>query len=384
MVLQPFAIKMDSVDVRQLAWRISRKLNPWDEIDMSQLEYADFALSDCKFVFLHIRSSILFRELLMSATPLSVWSRSSRVDRISDTAMSSEYAYNDWAVRSFKSKLYMAEKSGKPQDIARCEIPLTASSDYVVGANWRTWISFLKALEDHGSEIGAKYLKIIKGALSIKDLSSYKYGSMLESVSISEDDMKEGCKSMSMMGYTAMSFDTTFTHASHFARHMHNKFKSSVWDLASQKMDDHHEMNLLTKVRVLTLMPTPSYKKILSHRSDWLADHNVWSSFVSIGHGPEGLTPQQFQDSLEEVGNYSADNMARIALTDPNIPDPRMLECPALVHKRWCMEGDNYIIRQWIAMADAGLIKDNPDNEYRKQYEQNLINNGQADFIDWN
>lgn len=377
-IIKPFVKLMDSCDLREKAWRISRSLDKNEEVDMRHLKKADFALNDCATFYLHFGSSVIFRELLMSVSPLSVWSRSSRVDPIAETALSAEYETSE-NLTYFEGTVREAANGGA-QDVARLQLPLSMSSEYVVGTGFRTWISFLKALEFKCPKMFEIYGTMIMKALNITDLGDYNYGNMINSVSFSDKDYKVPAGTKNCYGFTGMKFKTTFTHASHFARHMHNKFRSTVWDLAA-KFDEHNFMNLLEPVEVITMMPTDSYEAMLSHRSDWLADYNVWAGFVEAGTAD--MTVQEYYEMLAPVGNYLADNMARIALTDPNILDARIAECPGLVYKRLETEGDNYIIRRWIEMVEAGLIKDNPNNEHRNNYETNLIAAGRGDFITW-
>ena len=380
MPLQPFVKVIAQMDIREKAWRISRQIPDHEEVDMSKLEYSDFALSDCKVVFLHLRTSVLFRELLMTARPLNVWSRSSRVDSIEKTQLSGEY---DLLLEDelLADRIYDAVNCGKPQDVARTYLPVTMSSEYVVGANWRTWVSFMKALQENNCWVCNVYLRMLQDALGIENLNEYKYGSMLESVSFSEKDYAVPTGSKSSYGFTGMKFSTTFTHASHFARHMGNKFRTSIWDMVKRARQEHSEMTLMEPIEVITMMPTASYKAMLSHRSDWLADWNVWSGFVEAG--TNDMTVHEFYEMLAPVGNYLADNLARINLTDPNILDARIAECPGLVLKRLQTEGQNYIVDRWIQMVDAGLIKENVANEHRSQYENNLRNAGRQSFITW-
>ena len=384
MPLQPFVKMLSKLDDREVAWRISRpQIKEEEVVDLLPLTSSDFAINDNCYVRLHIRSSIIFRELLMIVRPLDIWSQSSRVNPIAETMMSGEYE-GELLQDKFAEIVSQCSSDPRGQDVARLNLPLAAVGEYIVGTNWRTWICFLKALKRLSPKTFNVYGTLFMEALGVDDLDFFNYdrqGGMDHSLAMSEKDMIQPNGVKDAYGTTMMKCETTFTHASHLVRHQRNAFRSNIWNLIEEPLENHVSMNLLTPVTIITSMPTGSYRSILSHRSDWLASWNDWAGFVESGTAH--MTDEEFWNFLEPAENYKSDNEARIELTDPNLPNPIIISNPDMVRQRIACEGSNYIAERWLNFVERGWIKDDPSNESRVQYEKNLRDVGRQSIITW-
>lgn len=377
------------VDDRMMAWLNSRpNIKTVDRKDPETAHnmVADFGINDQCRITMQMRTSVLFRELVASLRGTNMWAQTSRVNPIFETEVSSEYVDTQAHI---DSELLILEanddfKSGVPQDIARLKVPVTSSTCYLLGASLRTWVILCKILYQINTRISLMYLTIIwteiqAALISVNatdyelELSNYKYdskGLALNSLSVDVDDIVADNYSTSAHGITVAKFTTTIGMAAQLARHQHNQFRSAIWNYFMTDENSHAEYDLRSPVTVVVAMPHASYMTMLSHRSEWLADWGLWSSFVEAG--TKHMTDDEFMELLDDPMNYIGDNRQRIERTDPNLPDPRILECPDLLRERITREGNTYISQRWLSLSRNGYIKDNKDNQYLKEYLSNF------------
>lgn len=375
-------------DNRRIAWYNSRPNIKEDieTLDLSKVFSADFGIADQCHITLQLRTSVLFRELVSCLRGTTMWAQTSRINPIDKLQVSTEYQDTaSYENSQLKIKEAINElEAGTPQDLARLKVPVTISTCYFLEAPLRTWIILLKILKGFNTKIADHYFyhiwRVIKSALDSTDkdnkkleFSDYKFDSKnlaLSSMRVTKEEMAEPLSYVKSYGTSIVKFNSNVGMAAQFARHQHNQFRSSIWDYFLQPEDEHYKINLLSPITIITAMPESSYKTILSHRAEWLADFNLWSSFVESGTSE--LSDEEFSKVLDDPNNYLGDNLERIKLTDPNYPDPRILEMPELIDWRIKAEGHNYIIDRWKRLADLGYIKDNPNNKYRIQYLDNF------------
>ncbi len=391
----PAAVLVSFQDNRLPAWSHSRP-NIKDILieDMTDIYTADFGISDQLYVTLSIRSSVLFREILMSFRGTNPWAQTSRVLPIAETKVSSEYAGTSAYAESYDLIREAADRyaNGVPQDQARLSVPVTASTSYFFGANWRTWVIICKVLEGLNTDLADRYAQMIwselckvvnesyrqYGAIApiqLYRLDSYKFdtkGLAIQGLRVTEDELAQDPSSMTHMGTTVAKFRTNIGMAAQFARHGHNQFRSNIWDYFTSPIEEHVEYNLLSPLTVITSMPSTSYKTMLSHRAEWLADWGLWSDFVESG--TKHMTDEEFMALLDDPQNYLGDNLARIDLTDPNLPDPRIIQCKDMLTSRIEREGLNYISRRWLSLIqNHDYVIENEQNPLRLAYFENLL-----------
>lgn len=373
----PVASVVSYVDDRISAWANSRpNIKDLDLSEMADTYSADFGINSMAYATLQIQSSVLVRELLATFRGCNMWARTSRVLPIPETQISKEYL--ELAPQVYEESVAAVQvaaadlESGVPQDIARLGLPLSASTCYYLATDLRTWVVICKVLANHAGEVGKFYSKLIWDQLSehtaeLKSLDDYKYDTKGIAIKSLEIDVEADFTPVSMAtaGNVVTSFRAKIGLAAQFARHKFNQYRSSIWSIARDDFQ-HHTRDMNTEILVTTTMPEASYKTMLSHRAEWLADWGLWSSFVQAG--TKHMTTEQFWNLLDDPNNYLGDNMERIRRTDPNLPDPRIIESPTIVLERVRREGNTYIGKRWLELVDQNYITTNPENELRKMY----------------
>ncbi|AUR83008.1 hypothetical protein NVP1031O_026 [Vibrio phage 1.031.O._10N.261.46.F8] len=367
--LESFVKLVSDTDDRESAWRMSRpNILPGEPVDVSAFSKADFGINDQRYVRLHFRSSVLFRELLMTVRGAQPWAQTSRVKPIIDTKLSGEYSGLTTTSEAEQSILQAA--SSGAQDVARLDVPISASTEYYWGAPWRSVVCFIKTLERKCPSLFLIYGIEMMKCLDIQDLDFYMYdskGGMDTTVGFSEEDHDAPFDSITGFGTTITKFRTTFGHSSHFVRHAHNQYRSTIWDIATQPLSQHNVIDSHSSVDIITAMPKASLMTMLSHRSSFLADWNVWSNFVEAS--TRDYTTKEFFELIDDPISFLEDNMKRVEHMDPGLPDPWIVEDPSMVSRRIAKEGTNYIGRRYLDMINEGYITDNPENVHRKKYE---------------
>lgn len=314
---------IDFKDIREQGWRISRPyLKPEDEVDMREITRIDLSLNTLAMYYFKITSSVYFRELVTSIRPIFVWAQTSRVNPLHKVGVSGEYRFTEYSESQIETACIQLE-NGVPQDIARLELPLTHSTTYVVGMDFRTIISFCKTLEkirpDEYRVYGTKLLNLL--GYKPEDLRSFTFKDLASTVVIDKDEKLLGSVSKSLGDLTVMKTKISFSLNAQLVRHTQNRIKSELWTSEF----DPTEKTLADLIDVVIYMPKSSYQGILSHRSCWLADWNLWSQL--IGDEVTNLSDNQFKATLPCKSNckncpYAGDMEGRLNGKDPGIVCP--------------------------------------------------------------
>lgn len=363
---------IDYVDVREGAWRLSRPNLSDDPVDMQALSLTPFTLNDCAHFYFQFQDcpSIL-RELIASMRPFSIWAQTSRIKKIQDNRLAQIYWDHDPIMANEYTGRILCIDQNLSQDVARSELPIAVRTSWTAGASFRTWVCFLVLMKNHAPQLYNYYCQPIVEALKLDDMEKYqaKYGDIYESVALTDEETYSSDRTEVAMGVTAMKITGTFSFVAQFARHQHNKFRTSLWRHADD-LEWQIKNKFCTQISIITHMPSQSYRDILSHRSSWLASWVEWANFVEVG--TQYMTSEEFFNLLPSGTTYLEDNMGRIQLKDPNLPDPTLIDDPRMVEQRIAREGNNYIASRWQDLARLGYLRDDPTNDLRLQYEANL------------
>ena len=366
-------VKLISVcDNRKQAWIHSRPGFDHSEIDMEKIGSMDMSLNSLCMLTFEVTSSVLFRDFLFSVRPIFVWARSSRSAPLTTDNLNISYEFGITGAAYISKTLSMIAE-GIPQDIARENLPISLSTSYTISMDFRTVCGLIKTIKKLDSKMydiyGKKFVDEIKIIPGFKDNT---VGVFYDNYLLTDDELSfNGTKQIGDILYG--SYHMKYCLASQFLRQSNSKVKTSIWNriknIGYMKEGDVRQKD---KVKVAFYTSVDSYDKLMRLRSHWFADwsKDMWGNIV--GDYVSEMDIYTFWEFIPN-GNgktdpYYRDMISRVTGEEHNLPCPIMLEYPQLVYQRLKSHGDNPIIRKYVQLVEAGLIKDNSDNELRRQY----------------
>lgn len=378
MFIKPNIEKLDETDLRIKAWNISRPQLP-DVDSISEIENIDLSLNELKTYYFDITSSVLFRELILSIRPISVWATTSRNIPLTDVKISEEYKSNK-AISEFSILcLQSALNSDKHQDIARMELPITSSTRYVIGINHRTLVAFLKTLKIHSEFLYNIYGVMLSQQANLKNLKEYSYGDLSSSVVPSDTEVLADYGTSSFLDMSITKAPLAVSLVAQMVRHQRNTIKNSLWEIA--KDPSLHSITLGDEVDIIMYVPRSSYEGMVKHRTFCtIADPVLWNNFNKVALST--IPKEDFVKNTPCKCNPSKcaflkDSLGRVELHDPGLPCPILLESPSIIEDMKKIYGDDVMtVRVMEHLVTKKAIKDNPENELRVAYENNLKNKG--------
>lgn len=397
--IDPFVKKIDSMNQMIEVWRFTRPYLTLKDAkkETRALEDIDLPMNGMKSYIFELRTSILFRDLIYSMRPIaSAWARSHRTIPFNQENMffSSEYKTiskkNQDELQKEMKNVYQKLYDGVDQDDARAEMPMAVSTEYTINIDDRTLVAFLKILKIHNKSLYNVYSPLFLEAIGKTD--SYVTSRNLVDVynkyyiSPSEKEaVKDGSYNETLLETTAGFYKIQTRLAAQFIRQHYSTIKNELFNIIDlhESLDDlsHYKENSIITVGVYA--NKNSFNKMLKNRSAWFAqwDHEDTSSWsLVLKPYVQKMSPVEFMKFTRSQNGrsvYFHDLWANITGQAVMPPDPFLLEMPEIIDIRESMmKSDSTVFLKWKEMRDAGLINDNPDNPFRKVY-QNYLDTGQ-------
>ena len=368
--LNPYIKLVGKMDHRKHAWEASRPGT--QETPREEIICMDFSLNSMAVYHFEARTSGFFRDLIMSIRPIAPWALGVRsmpeVNR-DNIAVSGEYD-NDMGYDGIDTFFARLEK-GATRDNAREALPLTVASCYSFVIDYRALISFCQSIESLNERLFREYCIPLMFAADI-DESEYKRTKLKSSLDyhiITPNEMIDGVVKTGNMvhGHYRMKMSM----ASQFLRQHHNKVKLGLWNMIPDYY--HNDIRQSDIIDVVFYSDIHSYNKLMSMRSHWMLDWNMDMWGTLLGDYIKDMTVEDFWFFIPSGNNqpdpYFADNYNRVQRTDPGLPCPIMTECFYLIDERRKELGDNPVLDMYEGLFQQGLVKDNPENKYRLEYE---------------
>lgn len=379
-VLKPYAKVIAKMDARKQAWKTSRPMFSEENLNFDKVAEMDLSLNSMLVYTIEMRSSVIFRDLVFSLRPLEGWALSTRSMPITrDTIrMSSEFSDCHDQYACIINMFDMLD-SGKSRDQSRDVLPLGVSSTYTFTIDFRVLMSFIKNLEIIDTDLFNLYGKMLLDATD----TWYEYKrttvrSSLEYYQIADCEREYGTREVGnmMIGY----FEMKSALASQFLRQHYSKVKIDIWNM----IEDYGYFNLFmtqrSTVGVCFYIDSNSYARLMSMRSHWVLDWSpdMWGGLV--GDYIRNMSAEDFWEFTPAGGGkpdpYWADCYNRVTLEDPGVPCPIMTEWRGALEHRRREIGDNPILDMYERLFNEGFIKDNPDNEHRVLFFDNVEKHG--------
>lgn len=376
---------MNVFDGRKDAWVLSRpNIKDVENTGMDEIEGMDLPLLGAKIYQFHIRSSMLFRDILLSIRPLpGAWARSMRINPMDEdnVEVSTESYYQMEQTKGMLNEYFNLLEQGYTLDYAKAFLPTSVITDYSVCIDDRTLVAFLRMLEEHMYPLyqcyGPKFLSVI--GMDEEQFHARKVSDIFYRYALSENEYNEenGVDNIGDMIYGRWT--VPYNIMAQFIRMSYANVKNGLWNIVALY---NHIPVLQSNSRVMVAVYTNvgAFDRTVANRSCWVAK---WSR-NDDGWGPitesflKRMTPEEFKKHLPCHGCYNGcpfqgDLKARVNLEDVGMPCPLQVEDPSLVYKfikRY--NADSYTATMWQMMANLKMIPDNPNNKIRKEYEENL------------
>ena len=382
MFIDPKVELIDKCDGRLEAWKISR---PYlEDAKLEDITSMDLMVNAIAGYILHIRSSILMRDLLFTLRPAPAWAQSNRVIPFTEQTVnfSSEYRhFNDDYLE--QAKEYILEQINyKPQDEVKKHLPMAFSTEYTIFLDDRTLVTFLYSLRFHNLELYEAYAPLFLEAIGQDEsyILNRRTKDLWPHYALTNEEYRAELGTKSYLDSVVIVTEVSANLMAQVIRTSNNKYHNELFNLVNNStLSQLTSLKCSDPLRVVIYSNEPTWSKVRGVRSCWCAqwdqpDNSSWEHI--IGHDVADLTPAEFLACLPCRGNHNncslyEDLLGRRDCVDHNIYCPILAEMPSLVDKRkQKYNSQGTLIEHWEQLVAEGMIKDNPDNEDRKIYEQ--------------
>ena len=366
-------------DSRKEAWQFSRPTFNHGDMDVADAVKMDIGFNSVCMLTFQIKSSMLFRDFIFTLRPLMCWAMSSRDVPFTKENITISDEFDGWGQDGINHAIERVAR-GEHQNQARQSLPMTLSTQFTINLDFRSACGLIKSMAEIDIDLYDTYGVLFEAAM--KDIDGFN-GNAIKSFEESYlYSHAEGFKKdlQQIGGMVNGCYKMNYAMMAQFLRQSHARIKTGIWDdIRDEGYYSAAKHYQLDEISVEFYIPEPDYRRLMSVRSHWFADWapDMWGGM--IGDYTKDMTTEEFFDFIP-CGNGKPDpfyyhTLKRVDRDDLNEPCPIALEKPSLIMDRYNEQGDNPVIQRYIEMAASGLINDNPDNELRKRYEQNCLQN---------
>ncbi|AMM44928.1 thymidylate synthetase [Bacillus phage SP-15] len=399
---QPSVELIRDFNAKKEAWMISRPHLDHSNIDKDILgvEAMDLPLNGFAQYVFHVNSSLLFRDLMFTIRPLVVWAKSNRTTPINNKNMfcSGEYeGIYENEIQAMFNEVYEEIESGVPQDFAKKKLPMAANTEFTMSIDDRTLIAFIKVLKLHNKDLYEIYGKKFLEAIG-RDEDYVENRHMVDiypKISLSQQEIEAVGTTHEHLEQFIGVYSISNNLMAQFIRQHFSTIKNGLYNKIEHKSVSDKEVALQRcddETVVALYADRSSFRKVLSVRAQWFGqwDHkgnDSWSAILDPY--VKDMTPEEFMELLPHgnaestmledmkprirAGKVEITEDGRTLTGEVNPPCPLLLEKPDLIDFRKQKYGSNSeVFKAWERIRDAGLINDNPDNPWRKEYEHNV------------
>lgn len=305
-------------DVAERAWMASRHLGA----DTSGIKDVDAPVMDFPVVTLAVECTILEREIIVSYRDHVMWARTSRVDSpldfVVDPCVAEELKF---FVAAAKSRMIQDMNEGMAQDQYRMSLPVMALTSFTMQISTRSLIKLYRTFRDLRAA----------GCSDTDDLFSsaiIAIGNVLSDIGISAADSK--IKYVNVLptiknGATGRVGDmlTVYLPRAPLAlraqviRHRSLSVKDGLRDFIIDGL--HYTIGNTLPMSVSADVDT--WIDIISKRSCWMAQHDLWKPLVDIARNQLG-SDERLLPCSKGVCPYDLDAKLRYTDKDPGAPCP--------------------------------------------------------------
>lgn len=320
MIIQ--AIFTKNSQAAKIAWEFSRPLE-CGKSDINNIIQLDLPVNEFPNFHLQIESTIVEREIIATMRNHVMWAQTSRVQNILAFEISKEFKSDNEYYELIREEMKL-ESNNKRQDDYRLKLPIISKTKYSIIISARDLIKLYKYFIYLSENIKNNYFKLLfKNSAShieiflktqgydIKNLSQYKTNKILN-----EDFLIE--KTGKLGNFISASSELPIHLRSQLVRHRNIFIKDNFVNIFSNP--NGHKFTLLNKVKCTVVGDSETMYSILSKRSCWIAQYNIWSDILNKIANLIDADPKL--PCSGGVCPFHGDALLRFEGKDPNPPCP--------------------------------------------------------------
>lgn len=370
----PFVINTRTKEIRTIK-------SVTDELRSADLSYNYFAVA--RF---NINSSLLLREFFYTFIESKAnWATTQRFGfEFEDDKISEETLWipnMERALMEFKAKKeeYLADKS-IPFESVRDKMPLGYSVNWQCMMPIKQFMIYLSAF--------ARLFGITSKIWETVYTACYKNKDLRPWLNLIPKYMYTPEVS-SYFTHTSKTTEIGYSLYSQLIRHEGVKVIGFFDFLKSlQESNDESLLPIRERTFEVSISADPErINQIVRIRTDWFAmtdnwnDKNSWGRILSLYlvDEPHLFRNKEFLSCFDKDANFLPNSFGTHGLDDnlriakgykTNLPNPFILESHAIVEERIKRSGMNPLYKIYLQLFDDGYVKDNPNNELRKKWEE--------------
>lgn len=384
--IEPFVNKITESDTTRDAWIISRPHLDHSNLDMKSIIKMDLPVSGFRSYVFHIRSSILFRDLLFTLRPIIPWAKSNRTTPLNDDNMFISGEFENTVkvpeIINDLQEVFDDLKKGIPQDYAKKKLPMACSTEFCISIDDRTLITWLKTLKESLPDVYQVYGRLFLDAIGEDDsyISDRYTNSIFDKLSITDYDKElEVGEAKRIADIFVGRYRVTCNLMAQFIRQHYSTIKNGLYNKVANGNYLNQNIRCNDEVDVVIYAQYESFKKVIGVRSCWFAqmdkeDNSSWSSI--IGPIVEKMTDKEFLSTLPCKCNHlnckiKGDMLPRVQMKEVNLPCPILLQKRDLIDSRFTKyDSNSRVMIKWKEIKDN--IPEDTENELRLEYENNI------------
>lgn len=304
------------------AWEYSRP-------NASAIAHRDIAKLDLpvnEFLVLNmfIESTVIEREIFTTLRNHVMWAQTSRVQNVLEFEMADEVK-NDPYFEDIRAIMLHQSKTSR-QDDYRLDLPLLSKTSYSISISIRSFVKVMKYIEYLSQISEPPFNKIFSNSYSVMRDCAISFGYYSEV--IANYKMKEILHEFPAVKLNKSERIGNFIYASAElpvylrAQLVRHRGISIVDDLFNIILSNDSRATLRTKVKCELAGSVDAFKEVLSKRTCWVAQYNIWSGLLSnverLMDDPADVLPCSESGSCP----FDGDAMLRFKGEDPNPPCP--------------------------------------------------------------
>lgn len=366
-------------------WKISRP-HLSEVHDLDEVLKQSLPVNSLITYTLKVTSSILIRDLLYSVRPIvSGWAVSNRATKfdqdhltVSDEVIGLLNSYSASRIHNSIDDAIRRVENGELQEYVKKSLPLGTETTYIVEFDLRTLCNLFYTIELHNNEFFEFYIKGIIDQLGLPyDIVNKK--DMYNKLCVLDSDRSNG-----KLGTMRQIYSTpAIVLMAQMIRKNDAIIKNGLWNafLCVDTYRDLYDLKCDDEIELVMYCDDSTFNGMCSSRTCFFAmmdkeDNASWSYVLK--DAVKNMTPEEFLKQLPCGGclpcKIEKDMVPRVHGTEPNPPCPILVENPQIVLDRMKEFGsDSEIMKKWEEVMK--YINDNPNNEYRKIYEEHLNGN---------
>lgn len=319
-------LTMDDLRCAATGWRLSRDVD--SHPDPNEIALVDAPVNELPSALLHFQDfMILEREIFASARNHVIWARTSRVDDPRQFNVPSELQIDKARLSHLRSQM-VRDAEHYHQDIWRKHLPLSALTSWVARISYRD----LVRLANYFDHLTMQFPNLAERFRSVRD-ELYEVCQSFTTVNppfaftkILFEGQPMSFNEITTNGFKMISAFVPIALRAQIIRHRGIQFVDNFFQLMKQPdilertIGDHVHMELAATNEV--------WAGIMSKRSCWIAQHDLWKPIVERFDKP--LLP-----CSGGVCPYRADAQLRFTDADPGAPCPVYCELNSIDKGPW-------------------------------------------------